>query len=212
MTTDNANTDDAVTDDAVTNDAVTDDAKTDDVKTDDAKTDDADAGTTDEAFNGYPRFAPGSIRQGQIAILQGRPCRINGSYETHIGKHGESKYSFVGVDVFTEEQVRDARPAGATVCVVEITLNRYELCRIIELDDKLVLSLVDEVTREHKYEVKNEDMQRIGNLLEDHALMIGSKQQGVITVIIGTCPRKQNYGIVSNQEFFHSYFVSSQDR
>ena len=50
----------------------------------------------------YP-LAAGQVKQGMMAILKGKPCKITAKSVSKTGKHGHAKCKFRGQDIFTKK-------------------------------------------------------------------------------------------------------------
>lgn len=69
------------------------------------------AGKEDSTGWTKPEMA-GNLKKGQLALLNGHPCKISEVSSSKSGKHGHAKCNFVGVDIFTHKKIEDCQPSG----------------------------------------------------------------------------------------------------
>lgn len=74
----------------------------------------------------YPTQA-NTLRVGQIALLQNKPCKIVQITRSQPGKHGPAKLVFVGLDVFTGKKCEDYCQAKHMMRIPEVTKIEYEV-------------------------------------------------------------------------------------
>lgn len=71
-----------------------------------------------------------TIRVGQIALLQKKPCKIVQISRSQPGKHGPAKLVFVGLDVFTGKKCEDYCQAKHMMKLPEVKKNEYEVLNV----------------------------------------------------------------------------------
>ncbi len=75
-------------------------------------------------------------------MLKGFPCRVTEYSTAKPGKHGASKATIVGVDIFTNKKYEDTYPTSATMRVPIVTKIEYEVADID--DDSHFVSYIQE--------------------------------------------------------------------
>ena len=93
---------------------------------------------TEGGSHTYPCDA-GSLKQGGHVVINGHPCKITEISVAKTGKHGHSKATIVGVDIFTNRKYEDQRPSSHTMQVPNITKTDYQ---VVACDDNNYLTLM----------------------------------------------------------------------
>lgn len=65
-------------------------------------------------------------------MLKGFPCKVTEYSTAKPGKHGSSKATIVGNDIFTNKKYEDTCPTAATVRIPIVTKVEYEVADIDE--------------------------------------------------------------------------------
>ncbi|XP_035672938.1 eukaryotic translation initiation factor 5A-1-like isoform X3 [Branchiostoma floridae] len=91
----------------------------------------ADFGSGDEA-GAKPTYTAqaSSLRQNGHVMLKDRPCKITEITTTTEGKHGHSKVTIVGVDIFTGDEYEDVVPSTQNLDVPNVSRKDYRLTNI----------------------------------------------------------------------------------
>ncbi|XP_078589118.1 eukaryotic translation initiation factor 5A-1-like [Branchiostoma floridae x Branchiostoma japonicum] len=91
----------------------------------------ADFGSGDEA-GAKPTYTAqaSSLRQNGHVMLKDRPCKITEITTTTVGKHGHSKVTIVGVDIFTGDEYEDVVPSTQNLDVPNVSPKIYMLTNI----------------------------------------------------------------------------------
>ena len=96
----------------------------------------ADAGAADT----FPMQA-GDLKKGEHVVIRGRPCKIVSHETFKVGKHGHSKASIEGEDIFTGRKYELVCPASYPLPCPFVTKTEYML---IDIQEDGQLSLLDE--------------------------------------------------------------------
>jgi len=72
-------------------------------------------------------------------MLKGFPCKVTEYSTAKPGKHGSSKATVVGVDIFTNKKYEDTAPTSATAYIPNVTKNEYE---VADIDDDDFVSVI----------------------------------------------------------------------
>ncbi len=67
-------------------------------------------------------------------MLKGFPCKVTEYSTAKPGKHGSSKATIVGIDIFTNKKYEDTAPTSATMQVPNVFKLEYEVADINEDD------------------------------------------------------------------------------
>jgi len=62
----------------------------------------------------------GSIKKGGYMMIKGFPCKVIEYSTAKPGKHGSSKATIVGIDIFTNKKYEDACPTSTNVMVPNV--------------------------------------------------------------------------------------------
>lgn len=65
-------------------------------------------------------------------MIKGFPCKVIDYSTAKPGKHGSSKATIVGTDIFTNKKYEDACPTSATVLIPTVNKIEYEVADIDE--------------------------------------------------------------------------------
>jgi len=89
-----------------------------------------------------------ALKDKDYVMLKGRPCKIKEISKTTAGKHGHSKVTIVGDDLFTDQEHEDVVPGNETCNVPNVERKEYNM---IDVKDG-VLTIMDVMgeTREIK--------------------------------------------------------------
>lgn len=115
----------------------------------------------------------GGIKKGGFCMLKGNPCKVNDYSTAKPGKHGSSKATIIGTDIFTNKKYEDTAPTSATMQVPIVTKVEMEVADIDE-DDFVSAILEDGSLKcDLKVDVGDEDIYKtLMKLWEDR----GEKQ------------------------------------
>lgn len=72
-------------------------------------------------------------------MLKGFPCKVSDYSTAKPGKHGASKASIVGNDIFTGKKYEDSMPTSSTVLIPNVLKVEYE---VADIDDDDFVSLI----------------------------------------------------------------------
>ena len=75
-------------------------------------------------------------------MIKGFPCKVIDYSTAKPGKHGSSKASIVGVDIFTNKKYEDGCPTSANVMIPNVFKEEYEVADI-DGDDFVSLIQLD---------------------------------------------------------------------
>jgi translation initiation factor 5A len=78
------------------------------------------------------------LRIGGYVIINGKPCRVVSLVKSKIGKHGHSKASFMGIDLFTDKKYEAHMPTSHEIEIPIVTRTEYSLINIDEQYTQLV--------------------------------------------------------------------------
>jgi len=99
--------------------------------------------TADAGASHLVPCSAGDIRKGQHAMLKEKPCKVIDISTAKPGKHGSSKCSFTGTDIFTGKKVEDQYPSHAGMYQPIVT--RVEFLVLDVNDDDDAISLLTDV-------------------------------------------------------------------
>lgn len=54
----------------------------------------------------------GDLKKGDYALLKGKPCRVIEVNHAQNGKHGHTKATITGIDIFTNNKIEDGGPSS----------------------------------------------------------------------------------------------------
>lgn len=77
-------------------------------------------------------------------MLKGFPCKVIEYSTAKPGKHGSSKATIVGIDIFTNKKYEDTAPTSATMQVPNVTKKEYAVADISA--DHFVSRIMDDGT------------------------------------------------------------------
>lgn len=63
--------------------------------------------TTSESTCSIENRAPIDVKIGNVALLKNKPCKIVDVSVFKTGKHGDAKYHFTGIDIFTNKKYEE---------------------------------------------------------------------------------------------------------
>ena len=87
--------------------------------------------------------SPVDVRKGDCILLKDNPCKICSIAVFKTGKHGEAKYHFGGIDVFTGKRCEELYMAHKKVSCPEI--HRVQL-NVVNTERDGYITLMDEKT------------------------------------------------------------------
>jgi translation initiation factor 5A len=108
-----------------------------------------DAGASDT----YPLSA-GSVKKNGYMVFNGRPGRIVDYSTAKTGKHGHSKASITGVDIFNGRKYEDSLPSSHNV---DIPIIRRVEWLVISVDGEGFLTIMDSKTGTTRSDLKLPD-------------------------------------------------------
>jgi translation initiation factor 5A len=119
----------------------------------------------------YPTSA-GSIKQGGLMVINGRPCKVVSYSTAKTGKHGHAKASITGIDIFNSKKYEDSLPTSHNVEVPNVNRKEYQVIGLQEdycdlMDEKG--NLRNDLRLPDETEKDAEDCQTIRDGLESGA-------------------------------------------
>lgn len=88
-------------------------------------------------------------------MLKGFPCKVIEYSTAKPGKHGSSKATIVGIDIFTNKKYEDTAPTSATMQVPNVTKKEYAVADIS--GDHFVSRIMDDGTIDETLKLPIED-------------------------------------------------------
>lgn len=119
--------------------------------------------TTSDSTCSIEYKLPIDVKIGQYALLKTKPCKIMQVFVFKTGKHGEAKYHFVGIDIFTGKKLEELYMCHHTMSCPIVEKN---IMKLLFADRTGYCQLQDEKTLKLKEDlfVCNEDM--LKNILD----------------------------------------------
>lgn len=105
------------------------------------------------ASNTFP-MSMGEIKKGGYMCIENRPCKVIDLTFHKTGKHGGSKASVVGIDIFNGRKKEDSLMSSSNVDVPNICRKEYTC---LSIDDEGFLSLLNPNTNEMRNDLKLPD-------------------------------------------------------
>jgi translation initiation factor 5A len=78
------------------------------------------------------------LRNGGYVIINGRPCHVISLIRSKIGKHGHTKTSIMGIDLFTDKKYEAHMPTSHEIQIPIVIRTEYSLICINEQYTQLV--------------------------------------------------------------------------
>ena len=142
-------------------------------------------------------------------MIKGFPCKVTDYSTAKPGKHGSSKASIVGVDIFTNNKYEDTCPTSANVLIPTVIKHDYEVADIAE-DDFVSLILEDGSLKEDLKlptdEELHDELKKIWNDNKDKGQVFFTLQRAVKQEKIIAGRVKENW-LNENYDLIDSIYI-----
>lgn len=95
--------------------------------------------------------AAGDLKNGDLVMINGAPCKVVEIEHIKNGKHGSSKAIYTGIEIFSGNKHKDMNPSDHRVQVPYVQCGKYD---VIDIDVEEFLVLMNEATAEVRTDVK----------------------------------------------------------
>ena len=99
-------------------------------------------------------ISPVDVRKGDCIMLKDKPCKICSIAVFKTGKHGDAKYHFGGIDVFTGKRCEELYMAHQKMSCPDIHRVQWTVTNI---ENDGYVSLMDEKTLKMREDLRIED-------------------------------------------------------
>jgi len=126
---------------------------------------------------------PNDVNIGDCILLQKNPCRITNIMVCKTGKHGCSKYHFVGYDIFTEKRYDDIIMGHQQVHVPIIAHTPMRVIYFEDDDLNSIVHLQNDVTCEIREDITISDIEIVNKIKKLQTNLSNDKE--IFVIVLG---------------------------